>query len=181
MEQKKAREGCLHEVRPHPTSLSDWGVLLSRRGLPSPLVGASRRGYSWWWGRGLWPYLRWWWWRCCWAPHRWRQRWNLLLRRRPPCLLRPLLRLLALRRRWWSLGAAPPLHLRRLLELGGRLPHEGAVTALEPPGPGPLLLAASGGGHSPRLVVSPGRGGAHILLVAAHRLWLLPFPFPGGG
>jgi hypothetical protein len=59
--------------------------------------------------------------------------------------------------------------------------YEGAVTTLEPPGLGPLCLAAPRGGRPLRLVVPPGRGGTHIVLVAVLRHRHLIFPLPGGG
>jgi hypothetical protein len=63
----------------------------------------------------------------------------------------------------------------------GRLPHEGAITTLEPLGLGPLCLAASRGGRPLRLVVPPGRGGTHILLVPVLRHRHLLLSPPGGG
>jgi hypothetical protein len=149
---EKFQRDHLHETVPLPTTLGDWRDLFSRRGPSGPLVevpGCWRRGW------GLRPRLRRRWW-CRWAlRRRWRWRY-LLLRRRPPRLLRSPLWLLVLRRRWWS--SARPLRLRRLLAFGGRLPDKGAVAALEPPGPGPLRLAAPRGCRPLRLVVPPGLG-----------------------
>jgi hypothetical protein len=108
----------------------------------------------WWRGWGLRPLLcRRWRWRS-WPPCRWR---SLLPQRKPPRLLRSPLWLLALRRRWWS--SALLLRPRRLLAFGRRLPDQGAVATLEPPGFRPL-----------RMVLVPGLWHRHLLL-----------PFPAGG
>jgi hypothetical protein len=124
------------------------------------------------------PWLRRWWRRR--GPPRRRWRWRSLLPRgRPPHFLRPPLRLLALRRRCWS--SARPLRLHRSLTFRGRLPHQGAVTALEPPGLAPLCLAAPRGGHPLGPVVPLSRGGTCIVLVPVLRHRHLLLSFPGGG
>jgi hypothetical protein len=154
------------------------GTFFSRRGPPGPLVEVPGHWRCWRRGRGLWPQLRRRWW-CRRALRRWWRWRNLLLWRRSPRFLRSPLWLLALRRRWWS--SALPLRLRRLLAFGGRLPNEGAVAALEPPGLGPLCLATPRGGRPLHLVIPPGRGGTHIVHVAVLRHQHLIFSLPGGG
>jgi hypothetical protein len=163
---KKLWGGCLRVVIPLPPAPCRSGELPPCRGPPG-LVGVlalrsfGRRR------RGLWPDLGRWWW--CLFPPFWRWRRRSLLSRGRPVL------------RWRRCSPAQLLRFRGLLALGRRLPDQGAIASLEPPGFAPFGLAAPGRCWLLGLTASFCRGspGVALLPVFWHRRLL--FPFPAGG